>query len=104
MNFTKTLALAAVIAAGATAVQASPFDANASLGSLTTATSATVLKVSPGEAKSLAVDVDTASLQQLVKNNRYVQRAVEEQGFSIDQIVGIDGGDTDSANITLYAL
>lgn len=103
MNFTKTIALAAIIAAGATAVQASPYNANASLGSLTSATSATVLKVNPVEARSLATDVDTASLQQLVKNNRYVQRAVEDQGFSIDQIVGIDG-DLEGGNVTLYAL
>ncbi|MFD1253826.1 MULTISPECIES: hypothetical protein [Devosia] len=103
MRFTKTLALAAVIATGATAAYASPFDANVSFDALNNASSATVLKVNPTQAKSLAIDVDTASLQQLIKNNRYLQRNIEQQGYSIDQIIGIDG-DLEGSNVTLYAL
>lgn len=103
MRFVKTLALAAVVATGASAAYANPLNPDVSFEALTKATSATVLTVSPMEAKSLAIDVDTASLQQLIKNNRAIQRTIEQQGFSVENIVGIDA-QLDGSNVTLYAL
>lgn len=103
MRIIKAIAVTAMLATGAGAAIASPFDANASLQALDDARFATVLTVNPGEARSLAIDVDTAALQQRINNNRFLSRAVENQGFSVDQIVGIDSND-DGASVTLYAL
>jgi hypothetical protein len=103
MRFIKTFAVAAVLATSATAAYASPFDANISLQSLSDARYATVLTVNPGEAASLKVDVDTAALQQRIMNNKALVRTIENQGFSVEQIVGIDAVDSE-AGITLYAL
>lgn len=103
MRIIKSLAVAALLATSAGAVVASPFDANGSLQSVDNALYGTVLQVSPSEARSLAIDVDTASLQQRVKNNRALLRTVEDQGYSVDQLVGIDSNG-DGSNVTLYAL
>ncbi len=103
MRFIKAISVAAVLVAGAGVANASPFDANASLQSLDEASYATVLTVNAGEARSLAIDVDTASLQARIKNNSAISRAVESQGFAVDQIVGIDSTN-DGASVTLYAL
>lgn len=102
MRIAKVVALAALISTGAVAAYASPFDATPSLNSLSDAYSATVLPVTPGAAKSLKIDVDTASLQALIKQNPYLARTVEQQGYTIDQIVGLDAPNSD--NVTLYAL
>ena len=103
MRFIKAISVAAVLVAGAGVANASPFDANASLQGLDNAYSATVLTVNPGEARSLAIDVDTASLQARIKNNSALSRAVESQGFAVDQIIGIDSTDN-GTSVTLYAL
>lgn len=103
MRLIKAVAVAALLATSAGAVMASPFDAMGSVQSLDNANYATVLKVNPGEARSLAIDVDTAALQQRVKNNPALARTVVNQGFSIDQIVGLDAS-ADGTNVTLYAL
>ena len=103
MRFIKAISVAAVLVAGAGVAMASPFDANSSLQSLDEASYATVLTVNAGEARSLAIDVDTASLQARIKNNSAISRAVESQGFAVDQIVGIDSTN-DGASVTLYAL
>ena len=103
MRFIKAISVAAVIVAGAGVANASPFDANSSLQSLDEANFATVLTVTPSEARSLAIDVDTSSLQARIKNNAAISRAIESQGFSADQIVGIDST-RDGASVTLYAL
>ncbi|KKB78743.1 hypothetical protein VW35_09535 [Devosia soli] len=102
MRTIKTFALAALLATSAGAVMASPFDANASIQALDNARYATVLTVNPAEARSLAIDVDTASLQQKIKNNPALARTVQDQGFQIDQIVGLDA--RNSTDVTLYAL
>ncbi len=104
MSMIKPLALAALLATAATTVHASPFNANISLDALSNARSATVLSVNQGEARSLSIDVDTAALQQRIKNNRFLSQSVMNQGYSIDQIVGIDASDESGSSVTLYAL
>ena len=103
MRLFKAFAVAAVLATTAGSAIASPFDANISLQALDDARFATVLSVNAGEARSLAIDVDTDALQARVANNRFLARAIESQGFSVDQIVGIDSSQ-DGASVTLYAL
>jgi len=102
MRTIKAVAIAALLATSAGAAIASPFDANASIQALDNARYATVLTVNPSEARSLAIDVDTASLQQKIKNNPALARTVQDQGFQIDQIVGLDA--LNSTDVTLYAL
>ncbi|MBF0680488.1 MAG: hypothetical protein IR164_16305 [Devosia sp.] len=104
MRFAKTFAIAAIVAASAAGVaQASPYNANVSFDALNDAYFATVLKVNPAEARSLSVDVDVSSLQNQIKNNPFLARTIVDQGFTLDQIVGIDS-DTNGAAVTLYAL
>lgn len=103
MRLIKAVAVAAILATSAGAAMASPFDATGSVQSLDDANYATVLKVNPVEARSLAIDFDTAALQQRIKNNPALARTVTDQGFSIDQIVGLDAS-ADGTNVTLYAL
>jgi len=103
MRFVKAIAVAAILATSAGAAMASPFDAMGSVQSLDDASYATVLKVNAGEARSLAIDVDMAALHQRIKNNPVISRSIQEQGFTVDQIVGIDGSD-EGAGVTLYAL
>ena len=100
---TATLALAALLTTGAATAYASPFNANSTLQGLDDARYATVLTVDQGEARSLAIDVDVATLQQKIKNNMTLTRSVQDQGFSVDQIIGIDS-DENGAAVTLYAL
>jgi hypothetical protein len=103
MRFTKTIAVAALLAtAAAGSAFATPYTANTSLEGLGNARYATVLTVNPTEAKALEISVDTASLQQRIQNNPALTRSVQDQGFSVDQIIGLDN--TDGAAITLYAL
>ena len=103
MRLIKAIAIAAILATPAGIAMASPFDANPSLQSLDNANYATVLMVNPSEARSLAIDVDTAALQQRIKSNPALARTVAEQGFSISQIVGLDATGA-GTNVTLYAL
>lgn len=104
MRFTKSIATAALlVATTAGAAYASPFNVNPSLSGLSDAYYSTVLSVTPAEAKVLAVDVDVAALQQRLKNNPFLTRSILDQGFSIDQIVGIDNAGN-GADVTLYAL
>ena len=103
MRLIKAVAVAAILATSAGAAMASPFDAMGSVQALDDANYATVLKVNPTEARSLAIDVDMAALHQRIKNNPAISRSIQEQGFALDQIVGIDGN-ADGASVTLYAL
>ncbi|KQT48421.1 hypothetical protein DevBK_14225 [Devosia sp. BK] len=102
MRTIKAFAVAALLATSAGAAMASPFEVDSSIQALDEARFATVLTVNPSEARSLAIDVDTASLQQKIKNNPALARTVTDQGFQIDQIVGLDA--TSSTSVTLYAL
>jgi hypothetical protein len=104
MNIVKIIALTATLVAGSVAVQASPYNVMGgltSLNSIDQAYSASVLRVDASEASYLANDNDVASIQQRIKNNRFLSNSVAAQGYSIDQIVGVDGTET---SLTLYAL
>lgn len=104
MKMFKIIAVAATLVVGASAVYASPFDVMGGLDSLTSvdqAYSASVLKVNPGEADFLRFDNDVASLHARLKSNTILARNIEAQGYSINQIVGVDGNET---GLTLYAL
>ena len=104
MKMFKIVAVALTLAAGVSASYASPYNTMGGLDiveALDTANYATVLTVNASEARSLSFDNDVASIQARVKNNPYLARTVAAQGFSIDQIVGIDG---DDRNLTIYAL
>lgn len=107
MKMLKTLAVSAVLLTGvSTAFAASPFDVNGGLSSLQdigNARYATVLKVNDTEANVLRFDNDVASIQQRIKNNPFLANQIVEQGYSIDQIVGVDS-DGDGASVTFYAL
>lgn len=104
MRFVKSFALAALLATSAAGfAMASPYNANVSFDALNDAYFATVLKVNASEARSLAVDVDVSSLQSQIKNNPFLARTIVDQGFSLDQIVGIDS-DVNGAAVTLYAM
>ncbi|GLQ12370.1 hypothetical protein GCM10007913_43030 [Devosia yakushimensis] len=104
MKMFKIIAISTVLIAGAGAASASPFNANGgytALNAIGTAQFANVQKVNAGEASSLKFDTDTAALQSRLSNNAQLTRAIEAQGYSVSDIVGIDGT---SANLTLYAL
>ena len=104
MKMFKIIAVAVTLAAGVSASYASPYNVMGGLNSieaLDTANYATVITVNANEARSLGFDNDLASIQARIKNNPYLARTVMNQGYSIDQIVGIDGDDSD---LTIYAL
>ncbi|WP_240231397.1 hypothetical protein [Devosia lacusdianchii] len=104
MKMLKIIAVAATLVAGVSASYASPFNAMGGLDALDaidSASHATVLQANDGEASFLRFDNDVASVQQRIRNNPYLARTVSEQGFTIDQIVGVTGNDTD---LTIYAL
>ena len=104
MKMLQIIAVAATLVAGVSAASASPFNAMGGLSTLDaigSATHATVLSVDDGEARFLAFDNDVAAVQARIRNNPYLARTVVEQGYSIDQIVGVQGGETD---LTIYAL
>jgi hypothetical protein len=93
MRLFKTFAVAALLATSAGATMAAPYEAHTSLRGLDQANYATVLKVSPSEARQM----------EIIKNNPALARTVVQQGFTIGEIVGADstGGGT---SVTLYAL
>lgn len=104
MKLIKIITLAATLAVGVSAVNASPYDVMGGLKSLTSvseAYNATVLKVDNSDGSFLKFDNDVASLQARIKGNGALVRNIEAQGYAIDQIVGVSGSDTD---LTLYAL
>lgn len=104
MKMLKVIAVTATLLAGVSASYASPFNAMGGLDALDaidSASHATVLQVNDSEASFLRFDNDVASVQQRIRNNPYLARTVSEQGFTIDQIVGVTGSDTD---LTIYAL
>lgn len=103
MRLIKTFAVVAILATSAGAAMASPYEAHTSLQGLDQANYATVLKVSPSEARQMAISVDTAALQQRIKENPALARTVVQQGFTISEIVGLDSS-RDGAGVTLYAL
>jgi hypothetical protein len=104
MKILHLVAVTATLIAGVSASYASPYNVMGGLNpieALDTANYATVLSVNANEARSLGFDNDIASIQARIANNPYLARTVANQGYSIDQIVGIDGDDSD---LTIYAL
>ncbi|MGV8856070.1 MAG: hypothetical protein ACOH2L_15655 [Devosia sp.] len=106
MKILTIIALSATLIAGAStaAMAASPYDVMSgvsSLGAIQEASTATVLKVNPNEAKTLSFDNDVASVQARVKGNPQLLATIERQGFSVEQIVGVSGK---QSGLTLYAL
>lgn len=102
MKFVTILATAALLAAGASAANASTLNSSLnSFGDISSARSASVLTVNATEAKLLAYDNDVESVRARVKGNQWLLDAIQRQGFSLDQIVGASGGEND---LTLYAL
>jgi acyl-CoA synthetase (AMP-forming)/AMP-acid ligase II len=104
MKMFKIIALTATLLAGASVANASPFDSNGgfeSMLAIDSADSAVVLTVNDAEARSLSFDNDVKSVQQRIKNNRALLSAITSQGYTLEQIVGVDGGEND---LTLYAL
>lgn len=106
MNIFKTFALTAtLLAGGATAtLAASPYDVMdgvSSLDSIQEARGATVLQVNTNEAFTLKFDNDVTSVQAGVKNNASLVETIERQGYTVEQIVGVSGGQN---SLTLYAL
>ena len=104
MRTIKAFAIAALLATSAGAAMASPFQVDSSIQTLDNARYATVLTATPSEARSLAIDVDTAALQQQIKNNPALVRTIVDQGFQIEQIIGLDANGVEGASVTLYAL
>ena len=103
MKMFKIIAVTATLLAGASAAYANPFNAMGGLDSLNAidnASYATVLKVDDGAASYLAFDNDVASVQQRLKNNPYLARSIAEQGYSIEDVVGVTGTEND---LTVYA-
>ena len=104
MKMLQIIAVAATLVAGVSASSASPYNAMGGLDTLNaidSATHATVLTADDNEARFLAFDNDVASVQARIRNNPYLARTVAAQGFTIDQIVGVQGSETD---LTIYAL
>ncbi|MET3899350.1 hypothetical protein ABIB57_003305 [Devosia sp. UYZn731] len=104
MNPLKIIVVTATLLAGASAAYASPHTSHGginALSALSDARYATVLKVNPGEASSLKIDTDTASLQALIRQNHAISATVAAQGYTPSDIIGITGT---GSNITLYAL
>lgn len=104
MKMFKIIAVTATLLAGASSAYANPFSAMGgfeSLNAIDNASYATVLKVEQGAADYLSFENDVGSVQQRLKNNPYLARAIAQQGFSIDDVVGVTGTDTD---LTIYAL
>ena len=104
MKLLQIIAVAATLVAGVSASSASPYNVMGGLDTLEaigSATHATVLSVDAGEARFLAFDNDVASVQSRIRNNPYLARTIADQGYTIDQIVGVQGSET---NLTIYAL
>lgn len=102
MKIVQIIAIAATLVAGVSAANASALNAGpVSFGAIQAAQGASVLTVNATEAKLLAYDNDLASIRARIEGNRWLVQAIERQGFSIDQIVGVSGGEND---LTLYAL
>ena len=104
MKMIKIVAIAATLLAGVSASHASPYNAMngvQALDAIDDAVAATVLSVDANEAQSLAFDNNVASVQQRIKNNPYLSRTIADQGYNLDQIVGVDGTEND---LTIYAL
>lgn len=102
MKIVKIIALAATLVAGVSAANASPFNGMLdSFGALQSAYGATVLTVNDSEAKLIGYDNDIASVRARIESNRPLLQSIQNQGFTVDQIVGVSGGQND---LTLYAL
>ncbi|MBU1304328.1 MAG: hypothetical protein KKF33_02260 [Alphaproteobacteria bacterium] len=104
MNMIKIIALTATLVAGVSAASANPYNTMGGVNSLQAiqeASGATVLSINSNEAISLARDTDVASVQALVKNNKWLVETIERQGYTVDQIVGVSG---EQNSLTLYAL
>lgn len=102
MKLLQTVAIAATLIAGVSAANASALNGSLlEIGALTSAQGASVLTVNASEAKLLGYDNDIASIQARIQGNKWLVQTIERQGFTVDQIVGVSGGEND---LTLYAL
>ena len=102
MKFVKIIATAAILVAGASAANASALNSMLTdFDAIQQATSASVLTVNATEAKLLAYDNSLETVRARIQGNTYLLKTIERQGFTLDQIVGVSGGEND---LTLYAL
>jgi len=102
MKFVQIMATAAILVAGATAANASTLNGSlASFSDISSAQSASVQTVNATEAKLLGYDNDIGSVRARIQGNQWLVQTIERQGFTVDQIVGVSGGQND---LTLYAL
>ncbi|WDR02005.1 hypothetical protein PSQ19_15135 [Devosia algicola] len=104
MKILKIIAVSATLLAGASAAYASPFNAMGGvegLDMLSDATYATVLTTSAGDVPFLRSQTDTQALQQRISNNPYLAQTVQDQGYKITDVVGLDAS---GSSITLYVL
>ena len=102
MKFVKIIATAAILVAGASAANASALNSMlTNSDAIQQATSASVLTVNASEAKLLAYDNSLETVRARIQGNTYLLNTIERQGFTLDQIVGVSGGEND---LTLYAL
>ena len=102
MKFVKIIATAAILVAGASAANASALTSMlTNSDAIQQATSASVLTVNASEAKLLAYDNSLETVRARIQGNTYLLNTIERQGFTLDQIVGVSGGEND---LTLYAL
>ena len=102
MKFTRIIATAAIVVAGAAAANASTLNSPlASFSDISSARSASVLTINANEAKLLGYSNDVDSIRARVQGNKTLLQTIERQGFSLDQIVGASGTEND---LTLYAL
>ena len=94
----------ALLAGSSAAFAANPYDVTSGVGSLSAiqeASNANVEMIGENAANTLASSNDPAAVRSLLQNNRQLLRNIENQGFTVDQIVGVSG---DQNGLTLYAL
>lgn len=104
MKMLKIIAVTAALVVGVSSSYAGSFNVVSgadALHAIDNASYATVLKANGSDSSFLLADNDVASVQQRIRNNPLLARTVVQQGFSIDQIIGVTGTDTD---LTIYAL
>lgn len=106
MKLLKIIAVSATLFAGATAAYASPFDSMGgvmALDAISQAQYASVESVTAGDVPFLRSMTDIDALRQRIASNPYLAKTVVDQGYTIGDIVGIDGTGT-GTSVTLYVL
>lgn len=105
MKTFKLIAVAATMLIGTSAVAfADPADAMGgidALNALSSASYATVLTVTPTDARFLKNMTDSAALQHRVGENKAIANTLAAQGYAPGDVVGISGNGN---NVTLYVL